>query len=388
MKTIPIQKTKVHVVLLRANVGSLITTINNDSTTQRQVIFEPMFTHNNPLNMDSYLYRVFRNVEKKIPMTYIGGTKIVMGAPQRCNKKYISGSTGRQGELNVCDWATYLKQCIDEFLPCMEDYISGELKGLRFWSDNQKARAFWFAFTSWIRNSLQNNIYQSIWFGDTNLELKDWKHCPNLTDKENQRLFFMLSRCKGIWQDLLEHGRIFLDIPKGELPEEYAITLFEKMWKKRSLLLKTFPKNQICFVVSESVFDNYIDCLKDPKGQISETYNLFINGTPIDGVYKWCGVNVIRKSDWDFFDMAYMCQEEDDQYHRAILTAHNNFGVGTNIRSTVPQMEIWQGSREALNHEWMYSESEFKIGGGLVNPELSVAARTGANSDSKKLIAL
>jgi hypothetical protein len=119
------------------------------------------------------------------------------------------------------------------------------------------------------------------------------------------------------------------------------------------------------YIVTQSIYDNYLSTLEDTYTAIPEGFRMVVDGVPR---LTYRGIPLIVREDWDIWinsaDFGYV------RPHRALLTVPENLVVGTDGSGDDTKIETWYNVDLQKNR----TRVEYKVGTQFVHQLYIVAA--------------
>lgn len=292
-------------------------------------------------------------------------TRVSSGAKSTLTQKYWEPQ-GIEDTLIHCqaDMNALFKAYFDKINLYKEKY---EIQG----SDQETFLALMY------EDTMVRTIYRAAWFADKSVGaatetlagLKDVENVVfyNYFDGIYAQIFDGVS-AGSIERVVIDENSLTTIEAQTTLTEGYAVSLFEKIWKKADSRLKSDMTAQ--FYVSGDIWENYRQHL------ISKGENFSIDFTQ-DGLYtvKWNGKKVINMdSIWDIeLQSDFVNNTTENAYflpNRVILSTPANLPIATMNENDFNEMEVWYEKKERQT----YMAYGFSLDSKVVEDYMIVAA--------------
>ena len=247
--------------------------------------------------------------------------------------------------VETCDAKINLEQCAKNLQDTfMEEFLrtgnaSLDLTGTEVQSYIEKK----------VLEALKTDLYNIMWFGDTN------------------SAYATLATCDGLWKKLIagvgaytvQRAYVF---SSTSLYECEALAVLRALVERADPLLDSIPESDKYIMLTRGLYDNYTTCREDACwGDMS-----WAEVEKGRKVYYFRGIEVRKASEWTraitHYGLSYP--------HRGIYTTKANLFMGTDAISDTTTFEMFYDKRDKLN----YIDGEFKIGVNYAYDELTALA--------------
>ena len=141
-----------------------------------------------------------------------------------------------------------------------------------------------------------------------------------------------------------------------------AKTILQKLYEARTDELTEFDENEARFDVTRSIYENYLAYLQGLGTEASMT--MILNGKP---TLTYNGIPVIKRADWD---KRIVADFGGVMRHRALLSTHQNYVIGTDGTDDKAKVEAWYELKDQMN----YFRAQYCMGTQYVHPVYITAA--------------
>lgn len=237
--------------------------------------------------------------------------------------------------------------------------ISGDMSGT--------VLADW--FTERMGTLVKESTLRHIWFGDKTAANYNDSPAGVITNSVSPDYFNVID---GIWEQIFT-------LVAGDSTKRYTITknsgnsyanqalaaaesktIFEGMWAKADLRLRTAPNKRL--IVTQSIADNYRAYLSSVG--VNESFMRVENGT---SVLRWNGIEIVE---YPFFDRMINSYLNNGTVwylpHRAILTTTDNLAFGTDSLSEFNSFETFYNAYTREN----VMDADLKLDAKLIQDSL------------------
>lgn len=147
---------------------------------------------------------------------------------------------------------------------------------------------------------------------------------------------------------------------QSALANDEAIGYLRDLWENSFVELKGLPINQKVFLVTHSIYDNYLESLEDSGTYTETAKDILINGKP---QLYYRGIPVIPM-DWG----SYLSADFPTGYYsnRIIYTAKDNLVIGTDLANDLNKIEMWYNQDEQENR----LRAMYRVGAQYVHNKL------------------
>lgn len=200
-----------------------------------------------------------------------------------------------------------------------------------------------------VLEALKIDLYNILWFGDTNSG------------------YSTLATCDGLWKKLIAGVSAYgIQRPyvftSEVLADCQAITVMREMVEGASDLLDSIPEGDKYIKLTRELYDNYVTCREDACCG-DRSWSMIEEGKR---QMYFRGIPVYKASEWSNAITHYALSYK----HRAIYATKSNLFLGTDAISDTTSFEMFYDKRDKLN----YIDGEFKIGVNYAYDELVVLA--------------
>ena len=280
----------------------------------------------------------------------------------------ITGETWELVDLKIWKWECWTS-------------LRGKVWEWMLKAGNQKAELDGTDYADYMLEAVQSAAYHDLvrmaWFADSTMLVGALANSGELPfyktfDGIWKRIFAAVTANKSAYVSLSEVNNNTTN-PGQELPDGYASGLFRKMWKKQQRELKALPMNQRQFLVTDSLYQNYLEEREAALGVgIEAAYVLIADGIK---TLTYRGVPLQVVDEWDIrIASSFTIAGVADLPHRAILTQFGNlqlsFDALPTSSATSNPLRVWNN----IDTEKWNARSTYSAGAQIANKGLLVAA--------------
>lgn len=376
--------------------------LNPQATTQ--LVFKPMIVSHNVITPDLPLYEVVE-ADHKVSMTHLEVQDDFLQPKTNCAtwNPTVRFST-RPSEFLITDYEVNGELCPSEFDSGVGRILTDRgTDSLRVTpGGTPELNELEQGMVLMLQNSLQNNVFQNLWFSDLNFGTVDqnWgtSDLTALDPDSRARLTTTISQQNGIWDELLAYeanGQIpYVDSNDGTAANNALLPanitdFFKTMIRAGSAQLRqwmrsrTNPNERPMIFVQPGLFSAYEDYLES-LGQEAAYSNIVDGVNP--NILRYKGFNIVNMPEWDMFDIKtgrWNPATNESFYQRALLTVPRNITVGVSAKPLAGSPGsglVIQQSTDIRDKgvKWMYYT--LGLGGSFAHENLCVVAYNSSNT--------
>ncbi|HQX31910.1 MAG TPA: hypothetical protein PLE71_18035 [Flavobacteriales bacterium] len=141
-----------------------------------------------------------------------------------------------------------------------------------------------------------------------------------------------------------------------------AKNILQALYEARTDELTEFDESEARFDVTRSIYENYLAYLQGLGTEMAHT--TILNGKPS---LTYNGIPVIKRADWD---KRIVADFGGVMRHRALLSTHQNYVIGTDGTDDKAKVEAWYELKDQMN----YFRAQYCMGTQYVHPVYITAA--------------
>lgn len=143
-----------------------------------------------------------------------------------------------------------------------------------------------------------------------------------------------------------------------------SVAILQALYEARTDELTEFDESEARFDVTRSVYENYLKYLQGLAGGVEAAYMDLQNGKR---TLSFNGIPVIKRADWD---KRIVADFGGVLRHRALLSTHKNYVIGTDGTDDKAKVEAWYELKDQMN----YFRAQYSMGTQYVHPVYMTAA--------------